>query len=160
MEVARTLRDDGDMNDLQSKSPELHTLCASARELQRAAGQVLTHAAEADEADVLAVSLAHIEEALDRLAVGMLQMANTVAVKHGDPGASADATTLPPTAQALYFHLRLVADKLQAPQLACQASRRWTRRLLASESTPAQPAEVSPASEPRRPAMRSIAGSR
>jgi hypothetical protein len=52
-----------------------HALADSAHELQRAAGHVQQHAAASDQVPALGATLAHIEEALDRLSVGMLQMA-------------------------------------------------------------------------------------
>jgi hypothetical protein len=107
-----------------SRTHDQQALKAGAHELQRAAGKVLEHACAAEDPGTLGIALAHIEEALDRLSVGMLQAAHAVNV--GDD----------PSAEALCFHLRLTAERLRDPQLACQASRSWTRRLIASgEST-------------------------
>jgi hypothetical protein len=108
---------------------EQQALKAGAHELQRAAGKVLKHACAAEDPDTLAVALAHIEEALDRLSVGMLQAANAVTMGHSD---SADDSNMEPSAEALCFHLRRTADRLREPQLACQSSRFWTRRMIAS----------------------------
>ncbi len=108
-----------------------HALKAGAHELQRAAGKVLKHAYAAEDPYSLGVALAHIEEALDRLSVAMLQAANAVTVGHGD---SPDESRLEPSAEALCFHLRRMAERLREPQLACQSSRYWTRRLVASAS--------------------------
>src|SRR5918995_2238266 len=116
------------MNDERSTPHDQQALKAGAHELQRAAGKVLTHASAAEDPQTLGVALAHIEEALDRLSVGMLQAANAVALRHGDP---ADEGHLEPSAEALCFHLRLTADRLREPQLACQSSRHWTRRMIA-----------------------------
>ena len=105
---------------------------AGAHELQRAAGKVVKYACAAEDPHTLGVALAHIEEALDRLSVGMLQAANAVITGHGD---SPDGGHLEPSAAALRFHLRRTADRLREPQLACQSSRFWTRRLIASASS-------------------------
>jgi hypothetical protein len=105
-------------------------LKAGAHELQRAAGKVLTYACAAEDPRTLGVALAHIEEALDRLSVGMLQAANAVTTAHSD---SPDESHMEPSAEALCFHLRRTADRLREPELACQSSRFWTRRLIASE---------------------------
>ena len=111
-----------------------HVLADSAHELQRAAGHVQKHAAASDQVPALAATLAHIEEALDRLSVGMLQMANGVVEWSAEQDPSVDEDTLPPPAQALCFHLRAVADALRAPRDACASSRMWTRRLLDAHS--------------------------
>lgn len=119
----------GGMNDERSTPHDQQALKAGAHELQRAAGKVLTHASAAEDPQTLGVALAHIEEALDRLSVGMLQAANAVTLGHEDP---ADGGHLKPSAEALCFHLRLTADRLREPQLACQSSRFWTRRMIES----------------------------
>jgi hypothetical protein len=105
-------------------------LADSAYELQRAAGRVQKHAAASDQLPALGATLAHIEEALDRLSVGMLQMANGVVEWSAEQDPSVDEDALPPPAQALCFHLRAVAAALRAPRDACTSSRMWTRRLL------------------------------
>ena len=119
-----------------------HALADSAHELQRAAGHVQKHAAAADQVPALGITLAHIEEALDRLSVGMLQMANGVVEWSAEQGPSADEDTLPPQARALCFHLRAVADALRAPRDACTSSRIWTRRLLDASSDAALESEL------------------
>ena len=105
-------------------------LVDSAHELQRAAGHVQTQAAASDQVPELGATLAHIEEALDRLSVGMLQMASGVVEWSVEQDPSVDEDALPPPAQALCFHLRAVAAALRAPRDACTSSRMWTRRLL------------------------------
>jgi hypothetical protein len=119
----------GGMNDERSTPRDQQALKAGAHELQRAAGKVLTHASAAEDPETLGVALAHIEEALDRLSVGMLQAANAVTMSHADPP---EESRLEPAAEALCFHLRRAADRLREPQLACQSSRSWTRRMIAS----------------------------
>ena len=53
-----------------------HALADRAHELQRAARHAQKHAAASDHVPELGAALAHIEEALDRLSVAMLQMAS------------------------------------------------------------------------------------
>ena len=118
-----------------------HALADSAHELQRAAGHVQEHAAASDQVAPLGATLAHIEDALDRLSVGMLQMANGVVEWSAEQDPSVDEDALPPAAQALCFHLRAVADALRAPRDACSSSRMWTRRLLETHSNAAQDPE-------------------
>jgi hypothetical protein len=78
-----------------------------------------------------------VEEALDRLAVAMEQMANAVADWCGEPSAIVEDNALPPEARALRWHLQSVADKLRGSETACAISRDWTRRLL--ENPPTDP---------------------
>jgi hypothetical protein len=112
-----------------STPDDQQALIAGAHELQRAAGKVIKHACAAEDPHTLGVALAHIEEALDRLSVGMLQAANAVTMRHSG---SPDESHMEPSAEALCFHLRLTADRLREPVLACQSSRFWTRRMIAS----------------------------
>ena len=114
---------------MTSTHHDQRALKTGALELQRAAGKVLKHANAADDPDALGIALAHIEEALDRLSVGMLQAANAVTAAHGD---GPDESHLDPSADALCFHLRRMAERLREPQLACQSSRSWTRRMVAA----------------------------
>ena len=118
-----------------------HALADSAHELQRAAGHVQKHAAASDQVPALGATLAHIEEALDRLSVGMVQMANGVVEWSAEQDPSVNEDALPPPAQALCFHLRAVADALGAPREACTSSRMWTRRLLETHANAAQDPE-------------------
>jgi hypothetical protein len=113
-----------------------HALADSAHELQRAAGHIQEHAAAADQVPALGITLAHVEEALDRLSVGMLQMANSVVEWTAEQGPSKDEDALPPQARALCFHLRAAADALRAPRDACSSSRIWTCRLLDGYAEP------------------------
>ena len=119
-----------------------HALADSAHQLQRAAGHVQKHAAGSDQVPALGITLAHIEETLDRLSVGMLQMANGVVEWSAEQDPSVDEEALPPPAQALCFHLRAVAAALRAPRDACTSSRMWTRRLLDVHSDAPQEPEM------------------
>jgi hypothetical protein len=117
-------------------------LTDSAHELQGAAGHVQKHAAASDQVPELGATLAHIEEALDRLSVAMLQMASGVVEWSVEQDPSVDEDALPPPAEALCFHLRTVADTLRAPRDGCTSSRMWTRRLLDAHPDAAQESEM------------------
>jgi hypothetical protein len=119
------------MDSKRSTLRDRHALIGSAYDLQRAAGNMLKHARGADDAATLAVALAHVEEALDRLSVSAHQAAHAVTLGYSE---GADESTLRPPAQALCFHLRLLAERLREPQLACQSSRSWARRLVDPEA--------------------------
>jgi hypothetical protein len=128
------------MNRDHSTVHEQQSLTAGAHALQQAAGKVLKHAGAAEDPETLSVALAHIEEALDRLSIGMLLAASAVTEGH--------AAT--PALEALSFHLRRAAERLREPELACQSSRFWTRRMIAS--VPQAEADLVPTySSPREP---------
>jgi hypothetical protein len=55
------------------------SLASSAHELQQAAGTLQSHAARADAVPTYGITLAYVEEAVDRLAVSLDQMVNAVA---------------------------------------------------------------------------------
>lgn len=78
------------------------------------------------------ITLAHVEEAVDRLAVALDQMANAVAEWCGESDAVVQEPELPPEARALRWHLHAAAASLRTAETACTASRDWTRRLLAA----------------------------
>ena len=125
--------DDGAMDDLRSHPDQAQALQRSAHELQRAAGNLVKNAAGAASVPALSVALAHVEEALDRLSVGMLLAARAVATSRAR-GTPVDEAAAPPETEALCFHLRRAAEKLHHPQAACEASRMWTRRVLEAET--------------------------
>ena len=117
-----------------------HALQRSAYELQREAGNLVKHAGGAASMPTLSITLAHLEEALDRLSVGMLLAARAVATSR-ERNADANEGTLPPEADALCFHLRRTAETLRGPEAACEASRMWTRRVAEIETEPLDPLE-------------------
>ena len=135
------------MNGDHSAPHDHQALTTGAHELQQAAGKVLKHAGAAEDPETLGVALAHIEEALDRLSVGMLRAATAVTAGPGDP---ADGHHPTPAAEALCFHLRRAAERLREPELACQSSRFWTRRMIAS-APQAEAARVPTYSGSRQP---------
>ena len=114
-----------------AKTDRDRSLATSAHQLQRAAGAVQAHAGNRDAVRTHGIALAHTEEALDRLAVAMGQMASAVAEWCGEGSSIVDETALPPEARALRWHLRSVAESLRASENACTVSRKWTRLLLA-----------------------------
>jgi hypothetical protein len=116
-------------------SDQDRALATSAHELQRAAGSLQTHAANPHAVATHEITLAHVEETLDRLAVAMEQMANAVADWCGEPSAIVEDNALPPEARALRWHLQSVADKLRGSETACAISRAWARRLLDNPPT-------------------------
>jgi hypothetical protein len=107
-----------------------HALASSAHELQQAAGTLQSHAARADAVPTYGTTLAHVEEAVDRLAVALDQMANAVAEWCGESDAVVEEPALPPEARALRWHLHAAAAGLRTSEASCTASREWTRRLL------------------------------
>jgi hypothetical protein len=121
---------DVDMHTPLALSDRDRALASSAHQLQRAAGTIQTHAANPRAVPTHEITLAHVEEALDRLAVAMEQMANAVADWCGEPSPIVEDNSLPPEARALRWHLESVADRLRGAETACAISRDWTRRLL------------------------------
>ena len=105
-------------------------LKTSAYDLRRAAGGLQAHASAGGAVSDLEVTLAHVEEALDRLAVALLKMADAVSDWCADDGRESRDDILPPEARALRFHLQAAAAGLRVPQDGSTSSRIWTRRLL------------------------------
>lgn len=103
----------------------------SAHQLQLAAAELQSHAADPGAVPAYGITLAHVEAALGRLAIAMEQMANAVSDWCGEPSAIVQEQVLPPEARALRWHLRAVADNLRASEDACAVSGDWTRRLFA-----------------------------
>jgi hypothetical protein len=110
-------------------------LASSAHQLQRAAGTLQAHSGNPDAVPTHAITLAHAEEALDRLAVAMGQMASAVAEWCGERGAIVEENVLPPEARALRWHLQAAADILRESEAAFTTSREWARRLAAVSAT-------------------------
>ena len=148
MAAAVEAHHDAGMNTDSAPLDQEHALSASAHQLQRAAGALQRHAASAHAVPTLGITVAHVEEALDRLAVAMEQIANAVTDWCSEGSSIADEDALPPEARALRWHLQAVADGLRASEDACSVSRDWVRRLLgdapdmADEADKAATAEV------------------
>jgi hypothetical protein len=123
------------LHDLQMRrfrSDPNSELASSAHALQQTAGMLQSHAARPDAVPTYGITLAHVEEAVDRLAAALDQMANAVAGWCGESDAVVEEPTLPPEARALRWHLHAAAANLRTSEAACAASRDWTRRLVAA----------------------------
>lgn len=103
---------------------------ATAHELQRAAGALQAQALSTVAVDALPVTIAHLQEALDRLSVSMELRAHAVAAWCGKPENVVADESLPSEARALRWHLRNTARALRASRDACSANREWSQRLL------------------------------
>ena len=108
-------------------------IAASAHQLQRAAGFIQQHASADDAVANLPVALAHVEEALDRLATGMTIAAHAVEAWPPYSGAERQAEENP-EARALRWHLFHLASRLKGTQESCVEPRRFARTLLDQES--------------------------
>ena len=129
------------MDNGRSNVDQAQALQSSAHALQREAGNVARHAGGATSMPALSITLAHLEEALDRLSVGMLLAARAVATSR-ERGAEASEGILPPDAEALCFHLRRASETLRSSKAACEASQMWTRRVFESGTDPPEPLEA------------------
>ena len=118
------------------RSDPNRALASSAHELQCAGGTLQSHAVDADAVPTYGITLAHVEEAVDRLAVALDQMANAVAEWCEESDAVVQEPALPPEARALRWHLHAAAANLRTSEAACTASRDWTERLLAAATEP------------------------
>lgn len=101
-----------------------------AHEVQRAAGSLQEHASGRTTVLALPTALAHLEEALDRLATSMLKTAQAVEEWECATAPERDDTTLSPNARALRWHLFHLANRIRGAQDACPDTRRWARELL------------------------------
>jgi hypothetical protein len=114
------------------RSHPIPALAASAHELEQAAASLPTHAVPADAMSTYGVTLEHVEQAVDRLAVALDQMAIAIAEWCGESDAGLHEPALPPEARALRWHLHGAAANLRTAEAACTASRAWSHRLLAA----------------------------
>jgi hypothetical protein len=105
-------------------------IAESAHQLQRAAGAVQQRASSQDAVPALPSALAHLEEALDRLATSMVKTAQTVEEWADGAEADVDREPLSPDARALRWHLFHLAARLRGAEAACPEARRWARELL------------------------------
>jgi hypothetical protein len=123
------------------RSDPNQALASSAHELQQAAGTLQSNAARADAVPTYGVTLAHVEEAIDRLAVALDRMANAVSDWCGESDTIVAEPALPPEARALRWHLHAAAASLRTSEAACTATREWARRLPVAAPDPAQSGE-------------------
>jgi hypothetical protein len=107
----------------------MDNIAESAHELQRAAGWFQKRASDPGAVAALPAALAHVEEALDRLATAMVKAAQAVEDVADDSGAEGGAVS--PPARALRWHLCHVSARLRGAGDACPDTRRWARALLA-----------------------------
>jgi hypothetical protein len=89
-----------------------------------------TTSCSAHAVSALPVTLTHVQEALNLLAVSIRWMAYAAADPCGEDGPSVDEDSAPPEARALRWHLRSTAEALRDAREACSASEEWSRRLL------------------------------
>ena len=106
-----------------------HDIAESAHQLQRAAGALQQRASSRDTVPALPSALAHLEEALDRLATSMVKTAHAVEEWAGAED-DLDRDALAPDARALRWHLFHIATRLRGAEAACPDGRRWARELL------------------------------
>lgn len=114
---------------MKTSALDLADIAASAHHLQRAAGHFQQHASAEDTVANLPVALAHLEEALDRLATGVTMAAHAVEAWPPGPPSPAGAEESP-DARALRWHLFHLASRLRGTQESCVEPRRWARTLL------------------------------
>jgi hypothetical protein len=119
---------DGERMPFTLRSPT--TIADCAHELQLAAGELQDHASDRSSVPALPAALAHLEEALDRLATSMLKTAQTVEEWECDIAPGNDESALSPDARALRWHLFHLANRLRGAQDACPDTRQWARGLL------------------------------
>ena len=105
-------------------APSAEQLAVAATSLRRSAGGP-------DALQSLPATLAHVGEAVDELASGMLVLAETVAKSSG-LGTSVDLDHLPPQARALSWHLHELAARLRAARASVETARDWAHEQRAS----------------------------
>jgi hypothetical protein len=96
----------------------------------------------------LPVTLAHVQEPLDLLAVSIQRMAHAVADWYGEDGQSVDEDAAPPEARPLRWHLRTTAEALRDSREACSASGEWSRRLLDADEEAVPPTALDGSGSP------------
>ncbi len=140
-------------------------IASSAHQLQRAAGHVQQRASGPGAVTALPAALAHLEEALERLATGAIRSAQAVEDWESEPGATLDGEALSPPARALRWHLFHLSARLRGAQDACPDARRWARELLrepgvddAAQRQPADPIGADGSASTARDGVGSSAG--
>lgn len=100
----------------------------NAEQLAVAAMSLRHSAAGPDALLSLPATLAHVGDAVDELASGMLVLADTVAKSSG-LRTSLDLDHLPPEARALSWHLHELAARLRAARASVETARDWAHQL-------------------------------
>jgi hypothetical protein len=121
-------------------------ITASTHRLQRAADEFQQQAAARDAIPSLPTTLAQIEQAVDRLATGMVKMAQAVTDWSRQSDAIVDDDALPPEVRALCWHLHDVAARLRSSRDACPATQEWARQLAVDAGAQAEAPRASGAS--------------
>lgn len=117
------------MGEAVSMIIEHHTERAatpSAEQLAAAALSLRFSAGGPDALENLPATLAHVGDAVDDLASGMLVLAETVA-KSAGLGATLDLDHLSPEERALSWHLHELAARLRAARASVETARGWAR---------------------------------
>jgi len=115
-----------------------HDIADSAYQLQRAAGRLQQLASGPGTVAALPTALAHLEEAVERVATSVVKAAQAV---EEDP-VTAES---PAESRALRWHMHHFAARLLGARDACPEARRWARELTRPEpAVEAAPAGASP----------------
>lgn len=101
---------------------------ANAEQLAVAAMSLRHSAAGPDALLNMPATLAHVSDAVDDLASGMLVLAETVAKSSG-LRTGLDLDHLPPEARALSWHLHELAARLRAARASTETARDWAHEL-------------------------------
>ena len=128
------------VHDMLPSLQSHHDIADSAHQLQRVAGALQQRASNRDTVPALPSALAHLEEALDRLATSMVKTAQTVEEWTQDAEAELDSGADSPGARALRWHLFHIASRLRGAHDAFPEARRWARTLLLELPGEEQPA--------------------
>ena len=103
----------------RAATPSAEQLAVAAMSLRHSAGGP-------DALENLPATLAHVGDAVDDLASGMLVLAETVANSSG-LGTSLDLDHLPHEERALSWHLHELAARLRAVRASVETARGWAR---------------------------------
>ena len=101
----------------------------SADQLAGAATSLRRNMRGPDALQILPLTLANIENAIDELAAGMVGIAQVVAESPDQPRPSLDLDHLSPEARALCWHLHEFAARLRAARAAGTTARERARQL-------------------------------
>jgi hypothetical protein len=107
-----------------------HDLTDSAHQLQRAARELQQRTSGPEAVAALPTALAHLEDALDLLATGVVKAAQSVEDWALESAPSPNPDVLCPEARALRWHLFHLSARLRSAQDACPDASRWASDLL------------------------------
>jgi hypothetical protein len=106
----------------RAAAPNAEQLAVAARSLRHAVG------GPDASSQSLSATLAHVGDAVDELASGMLVLAETV-TRSSSLGTSLDLDHLPPEERALSWHLHELAARLRAARASVETARDWAHQL-------------------------------